>query len=70
MAAVTGVSERRVCRVLSAPRSRLCEREETAPRRTARRVEDNPVLVKRIGELVLKYPTFGYRRLLGDGSDA
>ena len=63
MAAVTGVSERRVCRVLSVPRSRLSEREVTSSRRTPRRVEDNPVLVNRIGELVVKYPTFGYRRL-------
>jgi putative transposase len=63
MAAVTGVSERRVCRVLSVPRSRLSEREVTSSRRTPRRVEDKPVLVNRIGELVVKYPTFGYRRL-------
>ena len=63
MAAVAGVSERRVCRVLSVPRSRLSERANPVARGTPRRIEDNPVLVKRIGELVVKYPTFGYRRL-------
>ena len=61
--AVTGVSERRVCRVLLVPRSRLRERRVSSPRACCRRVGDHSELRKRMSELVVKYPTFGYRRL-------
>lgn len=61
MSAVTGVSERRMCRVLGVPRSRLQSRQRQRKPRLRRRHDG--VLVERVGELALKYPTFGYRRL-------
>lgn len=61
MSAVTGVSERRVCRVLGVPRSRLQPgRRKPRPQR---RANHDARVVKRLGELVVKHPTFGYRRL-------
>ncbi|MCO6046174.1 IS3 family transposase, partial [Aeoliella sp. ICT_H6.2] len=47
------VSERRACRVLHQPRS--------SQRYTAKVPDDEPVLVKRIFELVRKHPRYGYR---------
>ncbi len=50
-----GMSERRACCVLSQPRS--------TQRRQAKRRRDEAALVKRIRELVVKRPRFGYRRI-------
>ena len=65
MAAVAGVSERRVCRVLSVPRSRVMVRAKTISRAvsTPTPARDESALVRRMGELVVLHPTFGYRRL-------
>jgi hypothetical protein len=65
MAAVTGVSERRVCRVLSVPRSRVMVRAKTISRAGSAPTltRDDSGLLKRMAELVVLHPTFGYRRL-------
>jgi putative transposase len=65
MSAVAGVSERRVCRMLSVPRSRVMVRARTSSRRASSPApaRDYSKLLKRMGELVVLYPTFGYRRL-------
>ena len=60
MNAVTGVSERRVCRVLEVPRSRMHPVQRERRRRGVRK---NIRLVNRVGELAVEHPTFGYRRL-------
>ena len=52
------VSERRVCAVMSVPRSPVRERAET-PRVP---VVDE-VLALRLQRLIVEHPTFGYRRL-------
>lgn len=49
------VSERRACRVVGQPRS--SQRYQSQPR------SDEPRLVKRIFELVRRWPRFGYRRI-------
>jgi len=53
------VSERRVCRLLSVPRSTMSERRSAAQKEPT----TNHVLTMRIEELIHKHPTFGYRRL-------
>ena len=58
--AVTGVSERRVCRVLKVPRSLM---HPARRMRTGRRQPTEGPLVNRLGELAVEFPTFGYRRL-------
>lgn len=50
-----GGSQRRVCEVLGQPRS--------TQRYVARVKDDQPVIVKRIHELVRSWPRFGYRRI-------
>ena len=49
------VSERRACRAIDQPRS--SQRYQSQPR------SDEPTLVKRILELVRRWPRFGYRRI-------
>jgi len=56
---IPGASERRLCRVLRVARSWARHR----PMATARLSVINPDLVIRGAELILGYPTFGYRRL-------
>src|SRR4029078_5743965 len=56
--AMPNVSERRVCAVISVPRSAVRERPET-PRVP---VVDE-VLARRLQHLIAEHPTFGYRRL-------
>jgi len=55
--AATGMSERRVCRVLGQARS--------TQRYTARRRDDEVPLLKRIHELVRAHPRRGYRMICG-----
>jgi putative transposase len=57
--AIPQASERRVCRVLSVPRSSM----RTAPDERRLRRPLDAVLVKRIRELIARHPTFGYRKL-------
>jgi len=52
-------SERRVCRLLSVPRSAMSERRSGSPKEPT----TDRLLTDRIGELIQKHPTFGYRRL-------
>jgi hypothetical protein len=56
--AMPNVSERRVCGVLSVPRSAVRER---SPKRRAPVVDE--VLAARLQRLIAQHPTFGYRRL-------
>jgi putative transposase len=55
---MSNVSERRVCGVLSVPRSAVRER---STKRRAPVVDD--VLAARLQRLIAQHPTFGYRRL-------
>jgi putative transposase len=57
--AIPQASERRVCRLLEVPRSRL----RTAPVEKRPRRPLDAVLVERIRELIKRHPTFGYRKL-------
>ena len=59
MQAVSGVSERRSCRVLQVSRAALHRRSrgEAPPPRLS------PLLAARLRELLTQHPTFGYRRL-------
>jgi len=59
IAALPGVSVRRVCRVLIFPRSGLRARSVKA--RPVARLDE--LLAERIARLIAAYPTFGYRRL-------
>src|SRR5690606_2233036 len=52
-----GVSERRACRVMDQPRSTLRYRRKAVAR------DDEPAIVKRMHELVRRWPRFGYRRV-------
>lgn len=52
-------SERRVCRLLSVPRSAMSERRSA----TQKEPTTDHLLTERIEELIQKHPTFGYRRL-------
>lgn len=64
MEAVTGVSERRVCRMLEVPRSRMRPVQRERERaRTRRAATQNTLLKERIRRLAVEHPTFGYRRL-------
>jgi putative transposase len=56
--AVPNVSERRVCGVMSVPRSAV--RERTTPPRVP--IVDE-LLAARLQRLIVQHPTFGYRRL-------
>lgn len=56
---VPGVSERRVCSVLSVSRSVM----RTGERTRSRKAVMDEVLVARIARLIEDHPTFGYRRL-------
>lgn len=61
MVALPGSSHRRVCKVLKVSRASA---EPTQVEPTSRR--DRPVnalLAERLGDLILRFPTFGYRRL-------
>ena len=58
-AAVSGVSERRSCQVLSVSRARL-HRTGVGP---ARCPAAEPPWVERLRQLIQQHPTFGYRRL-------
>ena len=57
--AIPQASERRICRVLEVPRSSL---GQVAAEKPLRRPLD-ATLVERIGALIARHPTFGYRRL-------
>ena len=59
MTVLPQISERRVCRLLEVPRSSLREIPETKRRRRPL----DPTLVERIGALIARYPTYGYRKL-------
>ena len=61
MKGVPGASERRVCRVLEVPRSRLQPGRTKAERRSVPRLDE--LLVERLRQLIGEYPTFGYRKL-------
>jgi len=52
-------SERRVCRLLSVPRSAMSERRTA----TQKEPTTDHLLTTRIEELIRKHPAFGYRRL-------
>jgi putative transposase len=56
--AMPNVSERRVCAVISVPRSAVRQRANT---RRVPVVDD--VLAQRLQRLIVEHPTFGYRRL-------
>jgi len=61
MATLPGLSQRRVCRVLNAPRASA---EPTKVEPTSRRARPvNELLAERIRALIQRFPTFGYRRL-------
>lgn len=61
MKAVCGASERRVCRTLEVPRSRVQPGRSTGGEIRAPQL--NELLVERIRQLIGQYPTFGYRKL-------
>jgi putative transposase len=52
-------SERRICRVLQVPRSAL--RQSTAKKAVRRPLD--ATLVERVRQLIVAYPTYGYRKL-------
>lgn len=60
MVAMSGVSERRVCRVLDVSRSSVRPRDRKEPERSR---EMDHSLVERIRLLIHRFPTFGYRRI-------
>lgn len=53
-------SSRRLCAVLDVPRSSLAGAPEDRP---SRRTSLKEPLARRVGELIRRHPTFGYRRL-------
>ena len=61
MATLSGVSMRRVCRVLKFPRARLRARAVGTVAAVSPRLDE--VLAERIQGLIERHPTFGYRRL-------
>ena len=61
MATLSGVSMRRVCRVLKFPRARLRARAVDTVAAVSPRLDE--VLAERIQGLIERHPTFGYRRL-------
>jgi putative transposase len=58
-AALPAASERRICRLLDAPRSSL--RSASAKRPVRRPLDET--LVALLGDLIKRHPTFGYRKL-------